>query len=182
MTNCPFIDECVNANKSCFKCFNYNMYAPIKQRQGLRPKSYKKKEKKQGMDFENRGTRKYNRAVHQARDVARRTLASGALHFDLGDMITEEELTASLAEFKERGSVDAKGAKQITIKKEWLDQLAEEAKEMGKEYYFLPFSFKGSDKDYVAMEFDILLSYVQTIQVLLEQNRLLRKQIRGDDS
>lgn len=158
------------------------MFSPVKERRGLRAKSVHKKEKKQGMEFEKRGTNKYNQSVRYAKDVARRTLASGALHFDLGDMVTEEELTAALAEFKERGSVDARGAKQITIKKEWLDKLEEEAKEQGKEYYFLPFSFKDSDKDYVAMDYNILLSYVQLIQTLLEQNRLLKKQIKGDDS
>ncbi len=129
------------------------------------------------MDFENRGTRRYNQSVRRAKDVARRQIASGALHFALGDMITEEELTASLSEFKERGSKDARGSKTITIKKEWLDKLEEEANEMGKSYYFLPFTFKGSDKDYVAMDYNILLSYVQTIQALIEHNRLLERQI-----
>lgn len=175
--DCTYFEECSNADKSCFKCFNYSMYKPIKQRKGLQAKSSTKKEIKEGMDFEKRGMNRYNKVVHQAKDVARRTLASGALHFDLGDMVTEEELTASLSEFKERGSTDAKGAKQITIKKAWLDKLEEEAREMGKDYYFLPFTFKGSDTDYVAMDYDMLLSYVQTIQTLVEQNRLLKQQL-----
>lgn len=176
--DCVYLDECANANKSCFKCFNYSMYKPPKEiKRGIRSKSLNKKEVKEGMDFENRGTRKYNKAVTGAKDVARRQIASGALSHALGDMITEEELTASLSEFKERGTKDAKGQKQITIKREWLEKLEWEAKQMGKSYYFLPFTFKGSDKDYVAMDFDILLSYIQTIQALSEQIRLLSKQI-----
>ncbi|ARC67289.1 MULTISPECIES: hypothetical protein [Bacillus subtilis group] len=175
--DCTYQDECSNHEKSCFKCFNYNLYKPIKEKKGLNARSSTRKEKKEGMDFENRGTRRYNQNVYKARDVARRQVASGALHFALGDMITEEELTAALAEFKERGSKDAKGHKQITIKKEWLDKLEEEAKQMRRSYYFLPFTFKGSDKDYVALDYEILLSYVQTIQALLEHNRLLAKQI-----
>lgn len=178
--DCEYEQECANFGKSCNKCFNYNFFQGHKEKKGLKPKSDKRKEKKEGMDFENRGTRKYNQNVRKAKDVARRTLASGALHFDLGDMVTEEELTASLAEFKERGSKDARGAKTITIKKEWLDKLKEEAKERGKEYYFLPFTFKGSDTDYVAMDYNILLSYIQTIQMLLEQNRLLRQRLEEE--
>ncbi|MCY9186519.1 hypothetical protein [Bacillus halotolerans] len=178
--DCTYQNECSNYEKSCFKCFNYNLYKPIKERKGLSAKSSTRKEKKEGMDFENRGTRRYNQNVHKAKDVARRQIASGALHFALGDMITEEELTAALAEFKERGSTDARGHKQITIKKEWLDKLEEEAKQMRRSYYFLPFTFKGSNKDYVALDYEILLSYIQTIQALLEHNRLLARQIEDN--
>jgi hypothetical protein len=178
--DCVYEQECANFGKSCNKCFNYNFYKAHKEKKGLNPKSTNKKEKKEGMDFENRGTRNYNQSVNKAKNVARRTLASGALHFDLGDMVTEEELTASLAEFKERGTTTGRGEKVISLKKEWLDKLEEEARERGKEYYFLPFTFKGSDKDYVAMDYNILLSYIQTIQMLLEQNRLLRQQMEDD--
>jgi hypothetical protein len=156
------------------------MFRPLKEYKRLQPKSPNYKEKKKGMEFEKDGTKKYNQAIKIAKDVARRQLASGALHFALGDMITEEELTAALAEFKERSSVDARGNKQITIKKEWLDKLEKEAKLMGRDYYFLPFRFKDSDKDYVVIEFDLLLSYVQTIQILVEQIRLLHKQISDE--
>ncbi|UYX56037.1 hypothetical protein M3Y14_34210 (plasmid) [Bacillus thuringiensis] len=175
---CIYEEECSNVGKSCFKCFNYQMFQPIKERKGLKPKSDNKKEIKEGMVFEQRGTKKYNHAVKEAKDIARRQLASGALHFALGDMITEEALTAALAEFKERGTTDSRGAKQITIKKEWLTKLKEEARQMGRDYYFLPFTFKGSTDDYVAMEYDMLLRYIQTIQILLEQNRLLTQQIK----
>jgi len=177
--DCNLYDECSNADKACFKCFGQNLYKPLKEVSILKSKSSNRREKKEGMDFENRGTRKYNQAVKQAKDIARRQLASGALHFALGDVITEEELTAALAEFKERGSKDARGEKQITIKKKWLEKLAEEAKLMHRDYYFLPFSFKGDTKDYVAMEYDMLLSYIQTIQMLHEQVKILQQQIGG---
>ncbi|MCD7911040.1 hypothetical protein KC480_05810 [Bacillus velezensis] len=180
--DCTYQNECSNHGKSCFKCFNYSLFKSIKERKGLNAKSPTRKEKKEGMDFENRGTRLYNQNVRIAKDAARRQIASGALHFALGDMITEEELTAALAEFKERGSKDARGHKQITIKKEWLDKLEEEAKQMRKSYYFLPFTFKGSDKDYVALDYEILLAYIQTIQALLEHNRLLAKQIETNQN
>lgn len=178
--DCVYESECSNVGKACFKCFGFAMYKPIKQKQGLRAKSVPTKEVKQGMDFENRGTKKYNNAVKQAKDIARRQIASGALAHALGDMITEEKLTASLSEFKERGTVNAKGEKQISIKREWLEKLEWEARQMNRDYYFLPFTFKGSDKDYVAMDFEILLSYIQNIQALLEENRLLRQQLENE--
>jgi hypothetical protein len=177
MQDCPYTSDCRNFNKSCFKCFNYNMYRPHKEYKRLQPKSVNRKEKKQGMEFEKEGAKKYNQAVHFAKDIAHRQLASGAFSFALGDMITEEELTAALAEFKERGSVNAKGEKYITIHKKWLDKLKEEAKLMGRDYYFLPFRFKDGDKDYVVLEYDLLLSYVQTIQMLVEQIKLFQKQL-----
>lgn len=176
--DCIYENECANAPKSCFKCFNFSMYKAPKERRGLQPKSSTRKEVKEGMDFENRGAKKYNQAVKKAKDVARRQIASGALSHALGDVITEEQLTASLAEYKERGTVSAKGEKQITIKREWLEKLEWEARQMNRDYYFLPFTFKGCDDDYVAMNYEILLSYVQTIQALLEENRLLKQQLK----
>ncbi|SFJ63709.1 hypothetical protein SAMN02799624_05297 [Paenibacillus sp. UNC496MF] len=134
------------------------------------------------MDFENRGTRAYNHAVTAAKDVARRQIASGAKHWALGDMITEEALTAALAEFKERGSLSAKGEKQITIKREWLEKLADEARQMKREFHFLPFAFSGDTKDYVVMEYDRLLAYIQIIQSLVEEMRLLRMQMEVEAS
>jgi hypothetical protein len=175
---CVYHNECAN-NDKCHRCFGYKFYKPHKEYQRLKPRSDRRKEVKEGMDFENRGTRQYNKAVTSAKQIARRQLNSGAMAHALGDMITEEELTAALAEYKERGSADARGEKQITIKKEWLDKLAWEAEQMGRDFYFLPFSFKGSDKDYVALEYDMLLKYIQFIQILLEKNRLLQMQVES---
>lgn len=177
INNCSLYDECKNADRSCRMCFNMGHYAPIKQLQGLRPKSAKKHEKKEGMDFENLGTKKYNRTLRFARESAHRQINSGAIKSLPGDMITEEELTASLAEFKERGNKTSKGEKVISIQKKWLEQMKDEARYMNKEYYFLPFRYKNDNTEYVIMEYDILLSYVQTIQMLHEQNKLLRKMI-----
>lgn len=173
MEECPYATQCSNISKACFKCIEFNKYKPLKIQKGLSAKSSTRKERKEGMDFEKRGARAYNQAVHRARDVARQQVGSGAFGGLAGDVITSEELTASLAEFKERGSTDARGAKQITIKLEWLTKLEEEAKEMNRNFYYLPFSFKGHDKDYVAMEFNMLLKYIETIQILLEQNKLM---------
>lgn len=172
---CPYQDECRNYPKSCFKCFDFKQYKPLKERKTLQPKSKTKKEKKAGMDFEKKGVQKYNQAIRIGKDMAHQQIASGAFHFALGDMITEEELTAALAEFKERGGLDSRGEKQLTIKKEWIEKIKEEAKQMGKAFYFLPIRFKNDPIDYVVLEYDMFLSYIQIIQSLHEQIRLLSK-------
>lgn len=175
---CVYQKECRNFERSCFKCFNYCFYEPLKERQPLSPKSEVNKQKKKGISFEQRGTKKYNQTIRIARRAARRQLASGAFSFAPGDMITEEDLTSAIAEFKERFK-DKGGKKYITIHKEWLDKLKKEAKEAGKDYYFLPFSFKGEETDYVILEYDVLLSYIQTIHYLRELLEFLQKE-RGE--
>lgn len=177
INDCSLYEECSNADRSCKMCFNMKKYKPHKEVQGLRPKAAKKHERKEGMDFENHGTKKYNKAVRFAKEAAHRQINSGAIKSLPGDMITEEELTASLSEFKERGSKTARGEKVISIQKKWLDQMKEEAKQMQKEYFFLPFRYKNDDTEYVIMEYDVLLSYVQTIQMVYEQNKLFRKML-----
>jgi hypothetical protein len=167
--DCKRYEECANADKSCFKCFSYSFFAPFKEIYSLQNKSSSRKQKKEGADFERRGVNKYNRAIEQGKKMARQQIASGAFSFALGDMVTEEEMTSSIAEFKERGELSAKGEKQITIKKQWLDKLEEEARMMKKDYFFLPFSFKDSQKEYVVISYDQLLSYIQTIHYLLQK-------------
>lgn len=177
--SCSLLSECKQAGKQCHMCFNQARFVPIKEVKHYRYDP-KKKSKKEGMAFENLGADKYNKAVRTAKDVARRQLNSGAMAHALGDVITEEKLTAALTEFKERGSTTARGEKTISIKKEWLEKLKWEASQMNREYYFLPFRYKDDDTEYVAMEYDILLSYVQTIQALLERVRLLELE-HGED-
>lgn len=177
INNCTLFDECANNQRSCPRCFNESLYKPHKELHNIRKKAPKAKEIKKGMDFENLGTKKYNQAIKFAKQSAYRQINSGAIKDMPGDMITVEELTASLAEFKERSSMTPKGAKVISIQKKWLDQIKKEAKQMRKDYFFLPFRYIGDDTEYVIMEYDVLLSYVETIQLLLEQNKLLRKKL-----
>ncbi|GAK41950.1 hypothetical protein TCA2_4442 [Paenibacillus sp. TCA20] len=179
MSECEHASECENVDKSCRRCFNYNMFRPKKEVRRLGQRSGAKKSDKEGMAFEERGTKKYNQAIRQAKDVARRQFASGALYHSLGDMITEEDLTAALAEFKERGTLSKSGEKQITIKKEWLDKLEEEARLMNRDFYFLPFTFKGQNTDYVVMTYDRMLAYIQTIQILNQNLRHLQDQLNA---
>ncbi|MBA4293841.1 hypothetical protein C0431_12835 [bacterium] len=179
MSDCDRYSECANAGKVCFKCYDFSLYKPPKQIQGLRAKNTSRKLKttKGGMQFEQDGANRYSSAVRSGQDAARRQPGSGALAHALGDVITSEELTAAIAEFKERGSITKSGAKSISIKKEWLDKLEQEAARMNRDYYFLPFRFTGEDKDYLVIEYEMLMGYIETIHTLHEDNKRLRGEL-----
>lgn len=175
MEDCEHYNECSNAGTACFKCFNFNKFKPLKERSGLKAKSTTRNiTTKKGLQWEQDGANRYSKAIRSGQDAARRQPGSGSIANMLGDVITSEQLTASIAEFKERGSVTKSGAKSISIKKEWLDKLADEAAVMNRDYYFLPFRYTGSDKDYLVIEYEMLMGYLETIHTLLAENERLR--------
>lgn len=175
--NCDVAEQCSNRDKSCFKCFNNQFFRPHKEKVGLRAKSSSRKQTtKAGMQFEQDGMNAYNKAVFRGKDAARRQPNSGAMQGFLGDVITSEKLTAALTEFKERSSTTKSGEKSISIQKKWLDKLKEEAAEMNRDYYFLPFRYTGSDTDYVVMEYSMLMGYIETIAQLNEMVQSLQEE------
>lgn len=177
-TECPVASECANRDKSCYKCFNEAFFRPHKQKAGLRAKSTSRRQtSKAGMQFEQDGMNSYNQAVFRGKDAARRQPNSGAIQGFLGDVITSEEWTAAITEFKERSSTTKAGEKSISIQKKWLDKLKEEAYEMDRDYYFLPFRYSGSDTDYLVIEYSMLMGYIETIAHLNEQNKALVAQL-----
>lgn len=82
---------------------------------------------------------------------ARQQMASGSVWFAKGDVTTEN----FLIEAKTR----AKKSKQITLKKEWLDKIAEEAVVAGK-IPVLAISF-GDGRDFFILSTEDFLSLVQ---------------------
>lgn len=99
---------------------------------------------------------------------AKRQVNSGATWHSKGDIITEE----FLMECKERGTVNARGEKTISIPKEWLVKQEREAMQENRPYWLLPFHYKGDDTIYVVKSFDQEIEMYQEI-------RRLREQIRG---
>lgn len=56
------------------------------------------------------------------------------------------------------------GKETFTIQKAWLHKLNKEAKEAGKEFYYLKFAFKDEDFDhYCITEADVIMSMVKTM-------------------
>jgi hypothetical protein len=140
-----------------------------------RQQSYlKPKKEKEGMGFEKRVTKRYNKAINKTHDSARRRPNSGAIWSMPGDVVTEEGF---LFECKERGTVTSRGEKTISIHKEWLDKVSTEA--VGK-YWALPFGFKGSDDVYIVKDYNTELDMIQTIEILKKRVIELTEHLEGE--
>ena len=100
---------------------------------------------------------------YHERRLARRQTRSGGIWFMPGDVIDQ----VMLMECKERSTIDAHGKSQITIKKEWLDKVTQEAD--GNQYPALAFRYKGCDDIYFIQRFEILMEIVSEIKYLREE-------------
>jgi hypothetical protein len=103
---------------------------------------------------------------------AKRQVNSGALWHSKGDI----KLDHALLECKERGTVNSKGEKTISIPKEWLDKQAIEAVKERRNYWYVPFRYKGSEDIYIVKPFDHELELIQRIRDLEEQVQALTKE------
>lgn len=156
-----------------------------------------KQDSKEGMSFEKRVQKTWNNNVRDkqkdlpkqkplpkpridvgSNEAKRLGDASGSLWFAKGDVV----LHHALLECKERGTVNARGEKQITIPKEWLDKTEKEAFQGGKEYWYLPFGYKGSDEIYLVKPFDQEMQLVDELRRAREYIEQLEQQLKlGDD-
>lgn len=104
---------------------------------------------------------------------ARRQIGSGNIWFMPGDVADP----VILAECKERGTVNSKGEKTMTIPKTMLDKIEQEAKTYGS-YPALPFRYKNdqSGKTYFAQDFDVLCEMVHEIKMLRKENQVLENE------
>lgn len=147
------------------------------------------KEKKEGMGFEKRVAKKWNQNVGRSPskgtpsgkpriqvDEARRQPNSGAMWHSKGDI----KLHHALMECKERGTTNAKGEKQITIPKEWLDKMEHEALQEARDYWYLPFAYKGSDDIYLVKPFDHEMQIVDELRQARLRIEELEAQLGGE--
>ena len=102
---------------------------------------------------------------------AKRQPNSGALWNAKGDISLEH----ALMEVKERGTLNGRGKKTISIDKEWLDKQEEEALLQGKEYWYLAFAYKGSDDVYIIKPYNDEIEMVAYTRQLQKENELLRE-------
>lgn len=110
---------------------------------------------------------------------AKRTIRSGALWFQPGDVIDEK----LLLECKERGTVTAKGEKTFSILKNVLDKVIEEAKSSHR-FPGLVFRYKDDSESYVVQPFNDLIhlvhlikAYETEIDMLQKENEFLKKRV-----
>lgn len=152
------------------------------------------KEKKEGMAFEKRVAQKWNdrmgtrtkkpvakprfevsgekedhlplpvqpkAAVKYEKQEAVRQPNSGAGWYAKGDI----KLDHALMECKERGTVNAKGEKQITIPRLWITKQEEEAFQEQRPYWYIPFGYKGDEEVY------LIKSYNHEMELIFELRR-----------
>lgn len=154
-------------NNLCHLCDGERLYTPPKVRKPLRAS---KKKKKEGVDFEKRVVKAYNKTVSKESRVdhsAVRSPNSGSIWSLPGDIITKE----ALLEAKERGTVTSRGEKTISIQKKWLQKIEYETyQKTNKSYWFLPFRYKGDDKIYVVTDFNIIL---QLLSLIYDQEAII---------
>lgn len=96
---------------------------------------------------------------------AKRQANSGATWHSKGDIITEDYLM----ECKERGTINSRGEKTISIPKEWLVKQEKEAIQENRPYWLLPFHYKGDDAIYVIKPFDQEIEMYHEIRRLRER-------------
>ncbi len=95
------------------------------------------KQKRKGTDFENLAVEILNRLIRKSR--WKRVPSSGAMGTILGEPLLLSDISGKVDSIPRQFKVEAKvgygGASQFTLKKEWLDKIAAEAKSM----YGIPF-------------------------------------------
>ena len=161
MSDCPFgRDDCQNTEQ-CLLCFNGNKYiAPKKKQQGLK-KNYNKQTKRMGAVSENI-TQQQNQATIDNVCSSRLTINSGAGQEKGDAWITG--LIEIAQEVKTQLPERAKGCKNFTISRDWLEKLNRESKAAFKEFWWLVFSFKEDDEQqYIVAETQVFQDMVATM-------------------
>lgn len=105
---------------------------------------------------------------------AKRQANSGALWYAKGDIKTQDYLM----ECKERGTLNARGEKTISIPKEWLTKQEHEAFQENRHYWVIPFRYKNDDSIYLVKSFDHEIEMYQEIRNLQEENERLKNQLK----
>lgn len=159
--SCPYGKEGCQNTDQCLLCFNGNKYvAPKKKQQGLQ-KNYNKKTKRMGAVSENI-TQQQNQATIDNVCSSRLTVNSGAGQEKGDAWITG--LVEIAQEVKTQLPERAKGCKNFTISREWLEKLNRESKAAMKEFWWLVFSFKEDDEQqYVVAETQVFQDMVANL-------------------
>lgn len=98
---------------------------------------------------------------------------SGAMWYAKGDIITMDYLM----ECKERGTVNARGEKTISIPKAWLDKQEQEAFQENRHFWLLPFRYKNDETIYVVKTLDQEIEMYQELIRLREEIQSLKSNV-----
>jgi hypothetical protein len=154
----------------------------LRDRQAKRKAEGIRKKPKEGMGFEKRVQKTYNKRISKKdsssgnpRDAARRRPNSGAIWCMPGDIVTEKELL----ECKERGSTTSKGEKTITIQRQQLEKIKAEAFQAKKDIWYYVFGFKECEDIYLVKDFEDELQMIQQLEMLKNKVLELEERLGG---
>lgn len=116
-----------------------------------------------------RARQKRERSSRDFKSSAQRTPNSGATWHSKGDV----KLSHALAEVKERGSVNGRGEKTISIPKEWLTKQADEAFQERRDYWYLAFAYKGDEEIYLIKPYNHEVEMVHNYEELQKKHEKL---------
>jgi hypothetical protein len=108
------------------------------------------------------------------REEAQRQPNSGAGWAAKGDI----KLEHALMECKERGTVNARGEKQITIPKLWITKQEQEAFQEQRPYWYIPFGYKGDEEVYLVKSYNHEMEMIFEMRQQRERIEDLERQIK----
>lgn len=104
---------------------------------------------------------------------ARRQPNSGAMWYAKGDITLDH----ALMEVKERGTVNGRGEKTISIPKEWLTKQEDEAFQERRDFWYLAFAYKNDDEVYLIKSYDHEIEMVKELRRLQAENEELKEKL-----
>ena len=154
--------DCKNEESKCHLCFaeDYHYISLTKKKQTM---AKMKVTKRQGAVFEARNHVNNHDLLNDV--SSRMTPNSGA-----GRIKGDEEIRGIINIMEELKTHQTKnlgrapGKESFTIRREWLEKLNREAREVDKEFWYLKFAFKDEDHDhYCVTEADTIMTMVKTM-------------------
>lgn len=151
----------------------------VKQRLSFDEEDEPEEEKLKGIEVSDNFSSEIPKTfVTQApKSEAKRRPNSGAMWHAKGDISLEN----ALIEVKERGTLNARGKKTISIPKEWLTKQADEAYLEGKEHWYLAFAYKGDEDVYLISSYDQEMDLIYELRRLEAENKHLRDLLGKND-
>lgn len=155
-------NDCQNLDKKCALCFDSSWYLePKKKSQGLKKRNYNKTSGRMGSQFE-MNNHKQNANILKDIVSSGMTPNSGAANVKGDEQI--RGIVNIMEELKTQEPDRARGTKQFTIKKDWLDKLDVEGAKEKMEFWYLKFAFKDNDtQSYTVIDTEQMMGMVATI-------------------
>ena len=180
--DCEYESMCLN-NDKCYRCIDQNLLK-------LKTKPWNKSKKAKNSIVQTHDTKAMNaknswenleqevaESLNNVPSIqeARRSIRSGALWFEKGDVVDE----ILHPECKERTGRQLKsGDQSISIQKLWLEKAADECRNNSKTMC-LPFRFKGDNKIYTIFEHEDISELITLMKAYMRDNELKTQQIKA---